>query len=234
MHRWTAPKSQDFRDIIKHWSESTTFSFTVRKELKEPFRHTCIELQFDGKACFIISRRIPDKTSFAVAILGAPAVIYIEKVKRIPSVNCGVIFESQNKEESKQIICRLLLDSENMYNLWDKNCRDHVTKAVMNAMKDKKWRFVTKDKFLEFVEEVREEDRRRVSIITIFYIVFISKISVHFFMGTMSSVVISFIFRRHSRYIVFLLANSISSLISGAFSSKNCAFGQNLRFYVSL
>lgn len=234
IHRWTAPKSQDYEDIIKHWRESTSFSFTVRKEQKEPFRHTCIELQFDDKASFIISRRIPDKTSFAVAILGAPAVIYIEKVKRIPSVNCGVIFKSYDKEESKEIIFKLLQDSEVKYNLWDKNCRDHVTKTVMNAMEDKKWTFITKKDFLKFVEEVREEDRRRVSIITIFYILCISKISIHFLMGTMSSVVISIIFRPNSRNVVFLLVNSISTSICDVVCSKNCSFCKNLRFQVSL
>lgn len=234
IHRWTAPKSQDYDDIIKHWRLSRQFSFTVRKEQKEPFRHTCIELQFDGKACFIISRRIPDKTSFAVAIMGAPAVVYIEKVKQISSINCGVIFQSNDKEESRQIICRLLQDSENKYNLWDKNCRDHVTKTVMNAMKDKKWRFISKEKFLKFVEDVREEDRRRVSILTIFYILLIAKISIHFFLGTMSSVIITIIFRERCRNIVLLLVNSISSTISGAVCLKKFTFGQNLWFYVSL
>lgn len=212
-HRWTAPKSVTEQDILEALGKSTLFSFTVRRECKEPFRHTSIELQFDGVSRFTINRRIPDKTSLVQAIFGAPAVTYIEAMKRVESHSCGVIFQSSDEEDSKAMIGKLLQDCEPDYNLWDTNCRDHVTKVVLNAMEGSRWRTVSKPEFLQYVESVRVEDRRRVFFIALFYLLSIYLISAAIFTASVILISYLFVFNKSVRCTTVLLVKSISTLV---------------------
>lgn len=231
LYKWNAPKSLTVMDIQKCLEESSMFSFTVTKERREPFRHTSIELQFDREAFFTISRRIPDKTSLAAAGLGAEAVTYIEHVKQVASENCGTIFQSKDKKESKIIIEKLLADPEDMYNLYDKNCRDHVTKTVLNAMQNKKWRSASKQIFLDFVEQVRQEDRRRVAIIAFIYFIITFQISSSIFLCSMFISTLCILFDQNARDTVFFLLDSIHSFIGTCNFCKRISF-HNIEKYI--
>lgn len=214
-YKWSAPKSLRDTDILEVLDKSAIFSFTVRQERQEPFRHTAIELQFDRQAFFTINRRIPDKTTFTTACIGADAVTYIEYSKEIASKDCGIIFQSTNKIESEEIIRKLLEDSEKRYNLYDKNCRDHVTKTVLNAMEGKKWNYVSKQEFLDFVEQVRQEDRRRVAIIALIYLFLISQLASNLFICNVTIFIPYCLFYRDTA--ILILQSVHSYLVDFAF-----------------
>ena len=222
-HRWTAPESKAYSDIKAILDKSSSFSLFVRKERREPFRHTCIELRFDDKPQFVISRRIPDKTSFATIVFGAPAVTYIEKVSARSSVNCGKIYESRDKKESELIIKKLLQDQETRYTLCDKNCRDHVTKTVLNAMEGQRWNYASKQEFLDFVENVRVEDRIRVFFIILSSLVLISKLSYYLFILTLIFATVFFFCNENFKTITMLLVKSTFQSVSDIFLSKHCS-----------
>lgn len=211
LHRSSAPESKSLADLLKSLEESAVFGFTVHKQLREPFRHTCIELQFDRRARFTISRRIRDKTFLPAAIFGTRAVSYIEQLTGVKSENCGTIFQSTDKEESKAMLAKLLLDSEATYNLWDKNCREQLTATVLSAMDGKTWEFASKRQYLDFVQHARVEDRRRVTAIFMLYFGLVIHLSTSVSIIFLIAISLILTLHKNSRNIAALLASPVIS-----------------------
>lgn len=164
LHRLNSDESRSYSDVLTTLMESKTFAFTVRKEHGQPIRHSSIELQFDGKPRYTVSvdRRISNKTP------STSAVTYIENINDARSENCGIVFQSSNKIQSKAVIDKLLAGGGDMlYNPRDKINGDRVAATVAIAMEGRVWKWTSKQKVFEFIEGVRTENRRRAGLVVV-------------------------------------------------------------------